>query len=146
MVTVNITKKLNKGWGKFIQNPHRHVHRHLCELITDAEEEERGIKYESGRTCLFDLDFHHLKSRTKYVVDAYHAGKVSRFVIVTLRPLLLIPFDQITRANCSLYPCYVNEANIDKPHLAIFALRDIEPFEEICFSNWGNPNDLEGDN
>ncbi|TFK64560.1 SET domain-containing protein [Pluteus cervinus] len=144
MVTVNITKTVDKGWGVFAGNKRiptgTFIGIYAGELITDAEGEERGIKYDqSGRTYLFDLDFHHLKSgnpnwTTKYVVDAYHAGNFTRFLNHSCDP------------NCSLYPCYVNEANIDKPHLAIFALRDIEPFEEICFSYWGNPNDLDGDN
>jgi [histone H3]-lysine9 N-trimethyltransferase SUV39H len=36
-----------------------------------------------------------------------------------------------------LYACYINEGNIQKPLLAIFSRRDIEPFEEICFNYQG---------
>lgn len=41
-----------------------------------------------------------------------------------------------------MVPCYVNESNMDKPLLTVFARRDIEPFEELCFSyNGSNPGD-----
>jgi len=43
--------------------------------------------------------------------------------------------------NCSLNACYINEANIDKPLLAVFTRRDVEPGEELCFSYSGLPND-----
>jgi histone-lysine N-methyltransferase SUV39H len=33
--------------------------------------------------------------------------------------------------------CYTNEANLDKPLLALFARRDILPWEELCFSYTG---------
>ena len=41
-----------------------------------------------------------------------------------------------------MYACYINEGNIQKPLLAIFSRRDIEPYEEICFNYQGSyPND-----
>ncbi len=39
--------------------------------------------------------------------------------------------------NCRLYPCYINEGDIQKPLLAVFSIRDIEPNEEICFNYQG---------
>lgn len=95
----------------------------------------RGIKYNKfGRTYLFDIDFHVIKQDNKdwknmYVVDAYHAGNFTRYLNHSCDP------------NCSLNACYINEANIDKPLLAVFARRDIEPGEEICFSYSGLPHD-----
>jgi len=122
-----------------------------------------------GRTYLFDLDFHHLHQddghwSVKYTVDAYHAGNVR--VSASYSPLhapdpasvyqifgaVLLPRCCPSRwltpyqnhscdPNCRLVPCYINESNIDKPLLAVFAQRDIDPFEEICFSYYGDPDD-----
>ncbi len=39
--------------------------------------------------------------------------------------------------NCRLYPCYINEGNIQKPLLVVFSNRDIDPDEEICFNYQG---------
>ncbi|KDR70114.1 hypothetical protein GALMADRAFT_76396, partial [Galerina marginata CBS 339.88] len=96
-----------------------------------------------GRTYLFDLDFHHQQDAAddewtnQFTVDAYHAGNV-RF------------FNHSCDPNGRLYPCYINEGNIQKPLLAIFSRRDIEPNEEICFSYRGEypgeEDDDDGDN
>ena len=47
--------------------------------------------------------------------------------------------------NCRLYACYVNEGNIQKPLLAVFTRRDIEPLEEICFNYQGEYDDGDDD-
>jgi histone-lysine N-methyltransferase SUV39H len=39
--------------------------------------------------------------------------------------------------------CYVNEANPDKPLLALFTRRDVLPWEELCFSYTGYDSDEE---
>ncbi|EMD37434.1 hypothetical protein CERSUDRAFT_49786, partial [Gelatoporia subvermispora B] len=95
-----------------------------------------------GRTYLFDIDFWHLRAGledpeswdVKYLVDAYHVGNFTRYLNHSCDP------------NCILNPCYINDANIDKPLLAIFTLRDVEPREELCFSYYGfdDDNDPEG--
>lgn len=43
--------------------------------------------------------------------------------------------------NCFINPCYINEANLDKPLLAVFTQRDVLPGEELCFSYYGNEDD-----
>jgi [histone H3]-lysine9 N-trimethyltransferase SUV39H len=40
-------------------------------------------------------------------------------------------------------PCYINDADIQKPLMTIFALRTIRPNEEVCFSYTGVPGDDE---
>lgn len=42
-------------------------------------------------------------------------------------------------------PCYVTEGNIEKPLLAVFARREIEPGEELCFSYSGDVDDDDPD-
>jgi len=136
---VNIGKTREKGWGVFA-GPKKipsgtYIGIYSGELLTDAESEMRGLTYNScGRTYLFDIDHHHLRKaageewEVKYVVDAYHAGNFTRFLNHSCDP------------NCTLNACYINDANIDKPLLAVFTQRDVEPLEELCFSYSGAPD------
>jgi [histone H3]-lysine9 N-trimethyltransferase SUV39H len=39
--------------------------------------------------------------------------------------------------------CYINEANLDKPMLALFTRRDVLPWEELSFSYNGYESDEE---
>ncbi|KAF8874416.1 hypothetical protein BD779DRAFT_255631 [Infundibulicybe gibba] len=137
---VVIKKTLKKGWGVFAHPQGKkilkgsYIGHYAGEILTDAMGEERGVLYnKSGRTYLFDIDFYHLRIdnenwENKYVVDAYHAGNFTRFLNHSCDP------------NCKLHPCYINESDIDKPWLTVFAERDIEPGEEICFSYSGDPD------
>ena len=45
--------------------------------------------------------------------------------------------------NCAIVAAYINESNIEKPLLAIFTIREVEPFQELCFSYYGRHD--EGD-
>jgi len=45
--------------------------------------------------------------------------------------------------NCAMNACYVNEADLDKPFLALFTRRDVLPWEELCFSYSGYDSDEE---
>ncbi|OCH88882.1 SET domain-containing protein [Obba rivulosa] len=140
-----IQKTQKKGWGVFAGNKripaHTFVGIYAGEYITDEEGEKRGKQYNKfGRTYLFDVDFWYLKSHldnpnewdVKYLVDAYHVGNFTRYLNHSCDP------------NCFLNPCYINESNIDKPLLAIFTLRDVEPGEELCFSYYGLDDEDEG--
>ncbi|KAI0302568.1 hypothetical protein BC826DRAFT_421283 [Russula brevipes] len=148
---VNIRKTSNKGWGIFAGRQKipkgSFIGIYAGELLTENEGEERGIKYNKfGRTYLFQLDFYHLRPnessigdggddewQTKYVMDAYHAGNFTRFLNHSCDP------------NCAMNACYVNEANPDKPLLALFTRRDVLPWEELCFSYTGYDSDAEDD-
>ncbi|KAJ8689908.1 hypothetical protein PTI98_012766 [Pleurotus ostreatus] len=134
---VQIGKTKNKGWGVFAGPKKIYDGTFLGiysgELLTEEVAEERGKKYNKfGRTYLFNLDFYFLREgkeeewEPKYVVDAYHAGNFTRFLNHSCSP------------NARLNAVYINESNIDKPLLAIFACKDIEPGAEICFSYSGN--------
>ncbi|KAF9043087.1 hypothetical protein BJ165DRAFT_1348945 [Panaeolus papilionaceus] len=134
-VEVNIQKTPEKGWGIFAGEKKiprgTFIGIYAGEIITNSEAHVRGVKYNKfGRTYLFDIDFYHLKTskdwKSDLTVDAYHAGNFTRFLNHSCDP------------NCRLYACYTNEGNIKKPLLAIFAIRDIEPKEEICFSYSGD--------
>ncbi|KAG6848831.1 hypothetical protein H0H93_013652 [Arthromyces matolae] len=141
---ISIQKTPEKGWGVFAGKykipAGSFIGIYAGELLTDKVGEIRGITYNKfGRTYLFDLDFYHLKKKDDgeidenwdihYTVDAYHAGNFTRFLNHSCDP------------NCALVPCYINESDLQKPLLTVFAKRDIEPFEEICFSYSGEPDD-----
>lgn len=57
------------------------------------------------------------------------------------------PQNHSCNPNSRLYPCYINEGNIQKPLLAIFSRRVIEADEEVCFNYQGSyPGDDDDDN
>lgn len=136
---VNIVKTERKGWGVFA-GPKKiprgsYIGIYAGELLTEQEGEARGLLYNVfGRTYLFTIDFHHLKLGLKneddyenmYTVDAYHAGNFTRFLNHSCDP------------NCEITACYIEDADINKPLLAVFTIRDVEPWEELCFSYYGD--------
>ncbi|KAI0823450.1 SET domain-containing protein [Trametes gibbosa] len=133
---IAICKTPNKGWGVFA-GPRKiaansYLGLYAGEYLTHSESEARGRLYNKfGRTYLFDLDFWHLNNGTgevKYCVDAYHAGN-----------------NHSCDPNCIIVACYINEANLDKPLLTIFTCRDVEPYEELCFSYLGQLDDDDED-
>ncbi|KAH9937724.1 SET domain-containing protein [Amylocystis lapponica] len=131
---VDIRKTRDKGWGVFAGSKkipaNTFIGIYAGEYLTDEQGEERGTLYNKfGRTYLFDLDFHHLKSdqpdwSPQYCVDAYHAGN-----------------NHSCDPNCNINPCYINEANMDKPLLTIFTSRDVDAGQELCFSYFGPMDD-----
>ncbi|KAH6869029.1 hypothetical protein BKA70DRAFT_1132083 [Coprinopsis sp. MPI-PUGE-AT-0042] len=135
-VAVSIKKTKGKGWGVFA-GPKKipkgqFLGIYSGELLSSDESQRRGEVYnKTGRTYLFDLDFHHLNVgedpewEPLYTVDAYHAGNFTRFLNHSCDPNVLI------------HPCYVNEGNINKPLLTMFTSRDIAAYEEICFDYAG---------
>ncbi|KAL7280548.1 hypothetical protein ACG7TL_005480 [Trametes sanguinea] len=141
-VFIAICKTANKGWGVFAGHKkiptNTYIGIYAGEYLTDSEGEVRGSQYNKfGRTYLFDLDFWFLNDgdeerKVKYCVDAYHAGNFTRYLNHSCNP------------NCVINACYINEPNIDKPLLVIFTCRDVEPFEELCFSYFGRLDDDTG--
>ncbi|KAJ7083652.1 hypothetical protein B0H15DRAFT_784784 [Mycena belliarum] len=127
-VSVSIKKTPKKGWGVFATKriaKGSFIGVYSGEFLKDDVCERRGLVYDkSGRTYLLDIDFYHL-GETKYVVDAYHAGNFTRFLNNSCNP------------NCQVVPCYINEPDIEKPLMTLFAKRDIAVAEELCFSYQG---------
>ncbi|KAH9839555.1 uncharacterized protein C8Q71DRAFT_795758 [Rhodofomes roseus] len=133
---IEIRKTRHKGWGVFA-GPKRipkntYLGIYAGEYLMEAEAEVRGIIYNKfGRTYLFDVDFYYLREgkddwSSQYSVDAYHAGN-----------------NHSCDPNCHINPVYINEANLDKPLLTIFTLKDVAPGEELCFSYYGTDDDEE---
>ncbi|ESK91613.1 set domain-containing protein [Moniliophthora roreri MCA 2997] len=130
---VVIFKTREKGWG--VKNGKKKIPMgsfigiYSGEILLDDESEERGFMYDKfGRTYLFDLNMYYLDNDCKYTIDAYHAGNFTRFLNHSCDPNAMLSF------------VYIDEADIYKPLLCIFARRDIAPNEEITFSYAGDPD------
>ncbi|KZS98529.1 SET domain-containing protein [Sistotremastrum niveocremeum HHB9708] len=60
-----------------------------------------------------------------YTVDAFHVGNFTRFLNHSCDP------------NCDISFVYINEHDIEKPLVVMFAARDVAAGEELCFSYFG---------
>ncbi|KAG5890552.1 hypothetical protein JTB14_028303 [Gonioctena quinquepunctata] len=111
------------GWGvKAMRKIHcgEFVCEYVGEVITHEEAEIRGHTYdEEGRTYLFDLDYN--SKDNPYTVDAAKFGNVSHFINHSCDP------------NLGVYAVWINCSDPNLPKLALFALREIERYEEVTF-------------
>lgn len=111
------------GWG--VRSEQRikqgqFICQYVGEVITFEEAEKRGREYDAnGLTYLFDLDFNSCEN--PYVVDAAHLGNVSHFINHSCDP------------NLGVWAVWADCLDPNLPMLALFATRDIEAGEEICF-------------
>ncbi|OWR53928.1 putative heterochromatin protein isoform 2 [Danaus plexippus plexippus] len=111
------------GWGvrteqKIYQG--QFLCQYVGEVITFEEAEKRGREYDAnGLTYLFDLDFNSVEN--PYVVDACNLGNVTHFINHSCDP------------NLGVWAVWADCLDPNLPMLALFATRDIEAGEEICF-------------
>ncbi|KAG8907943.1 hypothetical protein FRB99_001451 [Tulasnella sp. 403] len=154
-VKLSIRKTRYKGWGVFTEQKVPYgtfIGVYSGELITDEEANTRGAIYERvGRTYLFAIDYAYLNddsdlttslphetdatpetnARTykQYTVDAFHAGNHTRFLNHSCSP------------NVELHPIYIDDADLSKPLLCAFTIKDVMKGEELCFSYHGREDD-----
>uniref|UniRef100_A0A2A4J9C1 protein-synthesizing GTPase n=1 Tax=Heliothis virescens TaxID=7102 RepID=A0A2A4J9C1_HELVI len=111
------------GWGVKTEQKIRQgqfLCQYVGEVITFEEAEKRGREYDAnGLTYLFDLDFNSVEN--PYVVDAAHLGNVSHFINHSCDP------------NLGVWAVWADCLDPNLPMLALFATRDIETGEELCF-------------
>ncbi|XP_035450340.1 histone-lysine N-methyltransferase Su(var)3-9 isoform X1 [Spodoptera frugiperda] len=111
------------GWGVKTEQQIRQgqfLCQYVGEVITFEEAEKRGREYDAnGLTYLFDLDFNSVEN--PYVVDAAHLGNVSHFINHSCDP------------NLGVWAVWADCLDPNLPMLALFATRDIEIGEELCF-------------
>ncbi|CAK1585450.1 unnamed protein product [Parnassius mnemosyne] len=111
------------GWGVRTEQKIKQgqfLCQYVGEVITFEEAEKRGREYDAnGLTYLFDLDFNSVEN--PYVVDAAHLGNVSHFINHSCDP------------NLGVWAVWADCLDPNLPMLALFATRDIEAGEEICF-------------
>jgi histone-lysine N-methyltransferase SUV39H len=121
---VEIFKTVDKGWGLRAREriPRgAFVCEYVGEVITSEEAERRSQVYdELGLSYLYDLDFDR-SHEANFTVDATFYGNVSRFINHCCEP------------NLQNYQVWVDDPNPQKPRIALFAKRDIEPGEELSF-------------
>lgn len=111
------------GWGVRTEQRIKQgqfICQYVGEVITFEEAEKRGREYDAnGLTYLFDLDFNSCEN--PYVVDAANLGNVSHFINHSCDP------------NLGVWAVWADCLDPNLPMLALFATRDIEAGEEICF-------------
>ncbi|KPJ19789.1 hypothetical protein RR48_07388 [Papilio machaon] len=121
------------GWGVRAEQKIKNgqfLCQYVGEVITFEEAEKRGREYDAnGLTYLFDLDFNSVEN--PYVVDAAHLGNVSHFINHSCDP------------NLGVWAVWADCLDPNLPMLALFATRDIEPGEEICFDYLQKSSDCE---
>ncbi|KAJ6460943.1 hypothetical protein C8R45DRAFT_535752 [Mycena sanguinolenta] len=141
---VAIKKTVEKGWGVFAMKKipkGTFIGIYSGEFLREEVGERRGLVYDrSGRTYLLDVDWYYLKdvkedkedsqegNNGEYVVDAYHAGN-----------------NHSCDPNCKVSPCYIDEPDLMKSLITLFASRDIAVGEELCFAYSGDPDNLDED-
>ncbi|KAK1220121.1 hypothetical protein PQX77_017160 [Marasmius sp. AFHP31] len=153
-VDVSICKTAKKGWG-VMNNGRRKIRSgqfigvYSGEYLLTDKAEERGKYYNKfGRTYLFDCDLFYMEeprgllpvkdfdkkkkegAGCRYTIDAYHAGNFTRFLNHSCDP------------NSDLAYVYIDEDDLWKPLLCLFARRDIAIGEELTFSYNGPPDNV----
>uniref|UniRef100_A0A2M4A912 Putative histone-lysine n-methyltransferase n=1 Tax=Anopheles triannulatus TaxID=58253 RepID=A0A2M4A912_9DIPT len=113
-----------RGWGvrtNVVIYEGQYISEYCGEVIAYEEAEKRGREYDAvGRTYLFDLDFN--GADNLYTLDAARYGNISRFYNHSCDP------------NCGIWSVWIDCLDPNLPRLAFFALRRIEPGEELTFN------------
>ncbi|KAG0741974.1 hypothetical protein G6F57_010015 [Rhizopus arrhizus] len=124
-IPLQIFKTSKKGWGvRTTQTIPKgtFIEEYIGEVITTEECDKRGSFYdEHGCSYLFDMDFAQGELPTKYAIDAFIMGNVSRF------------FNHSCSPNLEVFAVYYDSADVQMHRLAFFASRDIKKNEELCF-------------
>jgi len=121
--SIQVFKTRHKGWavraleripiGSFVVE-------YVGEVITTEEAERRGIEYDKGGfSTLFDLDAAGVDC--EYTIDATYKCGVARFLNHSCAP------------NLRQFCVWVDTLSLALPRIAFFAIRDIEPNEELTF-------------
>ncbi|KAG5518805.1 hypothetical protein PMAC_002776 [Pneumocystis sp. 'macacae'] len=134
-IPLDIFKTKHKGWGlrspRFIKAG-TFIGVYLGELICQSEAEARGKKYDHiGITYLFDLDLFEDQVDDYYTIDAQYCGDVTRFINHSCDP------------NLAIYTVLRDKSDYKIYDIALFAIKDIPPLEELCFDYSGRNNEDE---
>lgn len=124
------------GWGVRTEQKIRQgqfLCQYVGEVITNEEAEKRGREYDAnGLTYLFDLDFN--STENPYTIDAAYLGNISHFINHSCDP------------NLGVWAVWADCLDPNLPMLALFATRDIEAGEEVCFDYLQKAGDIKNEN
>ncbi|KAF7336599.1 Histone-lysine N-methyltransferase, H3 lysine-9 specific [Mycena sanguinolenta] len=128
---VCIRHTTRKGWGVFAEKAipaGSFIGTLAGELVSPAVGLQRERDYmAAGLLPTFGLDPYYLEDADGfYVVDTHRAGNFTRFLNHSCDP------------NCKLTPCYIDEHDVRKPLMALFAARDVLLGEELTVSYDGD--------
>lgn len=133
-IPLEIFKTRTKGWGlrSTISIPKgTFVDEYVGEVIPQEDAEQRGKFYDmTGRTYLFDMDFHitdDSEETAQYTIDAYLMGNATCFI------------NHSCDANLASYAVYSDSMDTSFHHIAFFTTRAIKAYEELCFDYEGLP-------
>ena len=122
--SLQVFKTRYKGWAlRALQRipSGTFVCEYTGEVIPTDEAERRGVEYDKGGfSTLFDLDSAG-DAACEYTIDATYRSGVASFLNHSCAP------------NLAQTSVWVDTASLALPRIAFFALRDIEPFEELTF-------------
>ncbi|KYM96478.1 Eukaryotic translation initiation factor 2 subunit 3, Y-linked [Cyphomyrmex costatus] len=98
------------------------VTKYVGEVITSDEADRRSRNFNlTGCTYLFDLDYDDTDGPCPYTVDAASYGNISHF------------FNHSCDPNLAVWAIWIDCLEPKLPSLALFAIKDIKPNEELTF-------------
>ncbi|KAJ9051537.1 hypothetical protein DSO57_1003886 [Entomophthora muscae] len=129
-VKLQIFRTSLKGWGvrALERIPKGHfIAEFVGEIITGEEADRRGLEYDAqGRTYIFDLDYNYGPDEAcPYSIDAFKYGNITHFINHSCNP------------NLAIYAALYESSSYDIHNLALFAIKDIDRYEELCYDYSG---------
>ncbi|KAJ6607552.1 hypothetical protein B0H10DRAFT_1646080, partial [Mycena sp. CBHHK59/15] len=135
-IKINLMPAERKGLGVFVGEDiagGRFINMFGGELITDDVCEARHSR--DAKCYLFDIDFKFAcDSKVKYVLDQTDRGNVSGTGNLEQQEAEGPYTNHSCKPNCTVQGLYVNNADMEKPTLVLFASKDISAGEELCIS------------
>ncbi|CAG8659619.1 12186_t:CDS:2 [Ambispora gerdemannii] len=125
-MTLDIFQTISKGWGVRARNnipANTFIDFYTGIIMPKSEADALVPKYtQSGRSYLFDLDFH---QPVFYTVDSNYFGNVTRF------------FNHSCDPNLSVYSILIESMDIKMPNIGFFTRRPVKEGEELTFDYFG---------
>ncbi|KAI9286013.1 hypothetical protein BC943DRAFT_277131, partial [Umbelopsis sp. AD052] len=100
-----------------------YIDQYCGEVVTSREAMKRAMGYSEVReTLMLDMFFEIKEEAPSLAIDAVTYGNVTRF------------FKHSNQPNTAIYPVFYESS--DYHRMAFFSIQDIQPGDEITFTNW----------